>query len=118
MALSKEDYHDVKGAMGKALAKKVSKATKDYAKETPKYRYKKERSMVRAWEKATGKSVPHSETAKNYKTGRAVKLTPLKGTAEGNKHRVHGDTKTTYFAPSKQHDGYGWKDKYKHKDYQ
>jgi hypothetical protein len=32
MALSKEDYNDVKGAMGKALAKRVSKATKDGGK--------------------------------------------------------------------------------------
>lgn len=30
MALSREDKHDVKSAMGKAIANKVAKATKDY----------------------------------------------------------------------------------------
>lgn len=29
MALSKEDHHDVKNALGKALANKVSKVTRD-----------------------------------------------------------------------------------------
>lgn len=34
MALSKEDHKDVKGALGKALANKVSKVTRDYGSKT------------------------------------------------------------------------------------
>jgi len=43
------------------------------------------------------------------------KLTPLRGPAAYDKNRESGDSKVTHFAPSKQHDGYGWKDGHKHK---
>jgi len=32
MALSNEDHKDVKGALGKAMANKISKVTRDYGK--------------------------------------------------------------------------------------
>lgn len=35
MALSKEDHKDVKGALGKAMANKISKVTQDFRKLVP-----------------------------------------------------------------------------------
>lgn len=97
--INKEDKADVARHLGKALAKKVHKATDDSRNK-----------------KSFGYPQGSAAAAMARKeAGRVVRLTPLRGAAEHDKERETGSKKTTYFAPSKQHDGYGWKEGYKHK---
>lgn len=73
-AKEKSQWRNIKKSDAYKAAKKspsyksqaLKSKTSNYADESPKTRYGKERSMTRAYEKATGKSVPHSETAKHY----------------------------------------------------
>lgn len=58
MALSKEDHKDVKGALGKAMANKISKVTRD---STQSREYKAEAAMMsRLKEKSKGVKMTRS----------------------------------------------------------
>lgn len=58
MALSKEDKADVKGAMGKALANKVSRATKDRFAKNPFAKKYKEKMDDKEHARKADKAVP------------------------------------------------------------
>ena len=67
MALSKEDKHDVKTHMGKALANKVSKVTRDFGKGKVLYKSKGYDAAESAW---------NAKNEKNLKTqAKAEKMT-------------------------------------------
>lgn len=84
MALSHEDKKDVAGAMGKAIAKKVQRATIDKLNPTnfKNYRHDKMSKMARAKDK-------FDRADKDIAAGHYVKLKPTQShTTENRTHRV------------------------------